>query len=312
MKKVILLSLLAWGVPGFSKIINGTIAVVGNEIILQSEVDEILRRNKSTNSTSDEVLKELIEKRLLESECKKLGFYPSSAEVKQAINDIKKQNRLDDQGLRIALQNMGLTFSAYETQLYFEICKTRIIQNKIRSRVNITKEDLHRAFVQHYGSDAEIKLRLRDMIVAPSSNNSDDLALAKQLAITIVQSLRAGQKWEWVLEKAQKTNPEVHSEILGILSKSDLVAPIAESVFSDSTEKFKGPVETEEGFHVIEVLEKVREQKIPLVDVEKDLHKQLFEKEVERLLKQYIEEVRSSTYVDVHKLLNESQVPSRQ
>lgn len=300
MKKTLFLSLFLWSNLAFSELVDRAVAIVGKELILKSDVDELMRQNPA--ATFKSALDLSVEKAITISECKKLSFYPSETEVKQQIKDIMKQYKLDEAALTKELARMGMTYSGYEAQLYSDMCKGKLIQNKIRNRVNITKDDVQRAYDQKNGSDAQ--LRLRSLLLQPKTKRAADKEEAKKQSLLIVQRLKSGTPFDKVVSDSQKEGSKITSEELDGISKSDLLPHIADAVFSLSTDKIRGPIETDDGFHIFEVLERAEASRKPLVDEEKDLHKQLFEREVERLLKQYIEESRSSTFVDVMESAN--------
>jgi peptidyl-prolyl cis-trans isomerase SurA len=302
MKKLWVVSLLVLSTSSFAEVVDKTVAIVGKEVILKSDVDEVLAHPALKVLSADEALAALVEKSILKADCKTTGNYPSEADLKQTIADVKKQNHLDDTTFLVALQRSGTNLAAYQEQMSTEICKTRIVHSKIRGRVNITQDDVKRAYEQEFGKGKNVKLHVREMNVKVAKEAKDKpatLKKAQELAQTSISNLRAGQKWESVLAQAQKHGLQVSEEDLGTLARKDLVATVADSIFGEGSDNYRGPVQTDDGFHVLEILERVEGTQIALVDVEKDLHKQLFEKEVERLLRQYVEEAKSSVYIDV-------------
>lgn len=298
MKKIIFLPLLLCSHFASSELVNRTLAIVGKELILQSDVEDLIKSAGEPRPSFSAAFDALIEKSLLLSECKKYDFYPTETEIKQQINDIKKQYNLDDKGLIRALggddtaDGGAKTLAAYETQLHFEICRNKIVQNKIRNRVNITPDDVERA-------SQNGQINLRSLFVKIPTQTASIKSATKTQMLAILQRLKGGASFEDIMADETQNNSNLSIVDFGMVSKSVLVPEIAAVVYADSSEKIRGPVETDDGFHLFEVLERVEGKGKPLVDEQKDLHKQLFEKEIERLLKQFIEEARASTYVDI-------------
>ena len=299
MKNSWVLYLLLLSLTVNAEIVDKTVAVVGKELILKSDVDAVLTHPSSGIRSADDALKVLIDKSVITADCKQSGNFPSEAEVKQTISEIKKQNHLDDEGLIRALQQSGLDFATYQTQVGTEICRGRIVYGKIRSRVNVTDDDVKRAYEAQYGEGKGERLHLRDMRIMTPSTDPKLLAKAKQLAITIAQKLEEGQSPETVLAEAKKSGLQVVNEDLGSLTRKELNATVADAVFAKGPDKFRGPVQTDDGFHVIEIRERTEGPRTPLAEVKNDLHKALLDSETERLLKQYVEEAKSSIHIDV-------------
>lgn len=283
-----------------AELVDKTVATVGKEPILKSDVDALTSNPATGVTSSKEALDALLGREALTASCKQSGNYPEAPEVKQTINDIKRQNRIsDDVAFMRALQQNHTTLEAYEKQVAGEMCRNRIVYGKIRGRINITDDDIQRAYEREYGPEATKKLRLRDMRFLTPDAELRKLDKAKREAGVALNKLKDGRSWEVVFKEAKKSGAQVVNEDLGALTRKDLLASIADAVFTDAPGNLRGPIQTEDGIHVIEITERVEGQQTPLAQVKNDLHKQLLDQETERLLRQYVEEAKSSIYIDV-------------
>ena len=287
---------LIFGTVSTAEVFDRTIAVVDKEVVLQSELDDA----KVAPQDRKTYLDNLVTRKLLAKECKKLSIEPSAEEIQQAINDVKKQNHLDDAGLAVALKQMGMSLGDYKQQLNSEICKMKIVQTKIRPRVNISKEDIQQAYENEHGATAGKKISLSHIFIRPSSGSDADIAAAQKLADSIYKDLKGGAKWDSVLTASKSQVAKVTGEDLGAVARVDLLPQIADEAFAKDAGEIRGPIRTHLGFHVLRVKEQLDVEKIPLVNVEKDLHNQLYEKEIEKLLLQYIDDLRASAFIEVH------------
>jgi len=90
-----------------AELVDKTVAIVGTKVILKSDVDEVLAHPMSGVKTREDALAALIDKDVIQEDCKQSGNYPSDSEIKQTISEVKKQNHFDDATFSAALQRSG-------------------------------------------------------------------------------------------------------------------------------------------------------------------------------------------------------------
>ena len=109
--------------------IDKIVAVVNNEVITQSELDEILQRPRREinekfdgeeeqqllNKLTRELLNRLIEKRLQLQVARQKNITVGKEDVEAALNDIKLKNAfIDDEAFKRALAQEGMTLEQYK------------------------------------------------------------------------------------------------------------------------------------------------------------------------------------------------------
>ena len=132
------------------KIVNAIAAVVNDEIITLNEVEQEsqpLIREAEKKSPLDAAtrsklrhtaLEHLIDKKILDQKVKELNIKVGDEEIKQAIDDVKKQNNMASQEVFVsALAGQGLTFEQYRSQLREQIEKLKLVSMEVRSKIQI-------------------------------------------------------------------------------------------------------------------------------------------------------------------------------
>src|SRR5437762_11132124 len=94
------------------------------------------------NDGDREVLEQFITDKLLESEVREAGIKVTDEDVGQYIEQIKAKNRLSDEELKTALSREGQTMASYRAQVKSELEKSEIINRRVKTRVNITNDDV--------------------------------------------------------------------------------------------------------------------------------------------------------------------------
>ncbi|MCX8083816.1 MAG: SurA N-terminal domain-containing protein [Calditerrivibrio sp.] len=156
--KSILILILFTIIPLTSKseIINRILAIVGDKVITQYEVESFNpKRVKEIYSITDEekktaaiktyyknVLDFLVEQYTLEEIGKKYNIVVSEKEAEDAIKDIIQRNNISQKDLEEALENEGITMAQYRWQVKMDILSTRIKNRILNQLVVITEQDI--------------------------------------------------------------------------------------------------------------------------------------------------------------------------
>nr|WP_308221598.1 peptidylprolyl isomerase [Fuchsiella alkaliacetigena] len=85
---------------------------------------------------------------------------------------------------------------------------------------------------------------------------------------------------------------------LGLFAKGQMVPAFEEAAFSLEKEEISDPVETEYGYHLIKVSDKVASRELDLEEVRDDLENYLIEGEKNQLLNDYFEDVYQETEIE--------------
>lgn len=292
-------------------VVERIVAIVDDRVVLLSEVDsvieDIMRAEPPPPGTDpkayrqarrEEVLDTLIAEKLLEQEIQKLRIDVSAAEVDRIIEGTKQQHNLDDDKLKQALAQQGLTLQEYREGLKKQLMKAKIIQLKVKNRVQVTDEDVKSTYQKRQALDArEFKVRARHMLFLVPRGG--DEGPAKQKALAAKQRVDAGADFAAVAQEVSEDPTAKNGGALGVFSRGEMVAEFEKVAFSTEPGTVAGPVRTQFGWHLILVDERVPLQSAPLDQVEEDLRNRLYEAEIERAFKGYIEELKRKAYIEV-------------
>lgn len=129
-----------------NEVVDRIVAIVGEDIVLQSEVDEFTkmqkgRFGKKTNLTRTEVLEELIKDRLLRQEIKRREIEVTPEDVKRAIGGILAQNQMTLDQLKAELARKGMSYEQYRNELEGHIRNMKFMSQVIYPRIDVGADD---------------------------------------------------------------------------------------------------------------------------------------------------------------------------
>jgi peptidyl-prolyl cis-trans isomerase SurA len=164
---VVTVLVAAWPVraqsPGSSFIVERVLVRVNGEIFTQSELTQ--RQTDAVRSRQDQpravpeaelfkllqemtpdILVETVDELLIIQHGRELGFTFSDDEFKKGLDTLKKDNNLDDAGLREALKQEGLTLDELRRNFERAWLRQMVQAREIFPRMRITEEELRQHF----------------------------------------------------------------------------------------------------------------------------------------------------------------------
>lgn len=87
-------------------------------------------------------LREMIIQQLLLKEAESLGIKVGDEEVVAYMDEIKRQNKVDNEGFKKLLATRGMKEEDYKKQVINDILRSRVISTKVRSKVNVMDDEI--------------------------------------------------------------------------------------------------------------------------------------------------------------------------
>ncbi len=259
---------------GAAQVIDRIAAVVNDDIILASEVDEKmfildaqgqLAGQDSTQlaQVRKDVLDRLIEERLVVQRAKSQGITVDDAEVTtrvdDAMNKVKSQFPTDAD-FEAALQKEGLSRTMlrerYESDIRQELLAQKVVGKEIRSKVEVTSDQVKKYFEEHKDDlpQKPEEVHLAHIVVYPVDPAKAAAAKAKIDAAR--KRIVGGEKFEDVAEDVSDDPSAARGGLLGWFQAGDLDPDFQAVVDTIQVGELSAPVRTRFGWHLIEVLDR--------------------------------------------------------
>ncbi len=299
---------------GQARVVEKIVALVGSDIILQSEVEDRAapmmadiaaisnpsQRAARAAAVRRQILERMVDEQLLVQEAADLKISISSEEVDRSIEQIKKDYGLDEAQLREELRKQGMSLAAYRQNTKREILKYRVINIAVGSKVSVSDADVHSYYERHMQA-ANLQVRASHIFLAiPEGADAASAQEREEQAKKLLQRAQSGEDFAR-LAREYSEDPATRSEggDLGWFGKDILPKPIEELVFSMKVDEVRGPVRADRGFHVIKLLGRRAQDPKPLAEVRDQIRGQLRQREMERQTKNFLSELRKKTLVDI-------------
>jgi peptidyl-prolyl cis-trans isomerase SurA len=298
-----------------ARVVERVAAVVGDSLVLASEVEDRVgplmadvnhitdpeKRAARATALRREVLERLIDDELILQQAAELKLSISSEQVDSSIEEIKKQNSLNDDQLREALRSQGMTMAAYRADLRRQLLRYRVLNIAVGSRVNISDDEVRAYYDRHMKDGSNVQVRAAHVFVAIP--DGADAATVTEKQGQAQKILERAQKGEDFAKLARETSDDAATRAdggdLGYFGKDMLPKAIEELVFAMKVGEVRGPIRVDRGFHVIKLVDRKVKDPKPFDEVKDDIRMQLRGKDMERQTKIYLTELRKKTLVDI-------------
>lgn len=316
MRVSLVVAALAIASPASARVVEKIAAVVGDEIVLTSEVEDHAapfmqeiaaipnQAQRATRAAAlrREILDRLVDERLILQQATDLKLSVSSEDVDRSIEQIRKENNnLSEAQLAEELKRAGQSMASYRQEIKKQILRYRVINIAVGSKVAVSDNDVQSYYERHMKGGDNTQVRASHIFVSiPEDADAVTLKAKQRFAHDLLARIKAGEDFA-KLAKEFSQDPATREEggDLGFFGRGMLPKPIEEMVFSMQVGDVRGPVRADRGFHVIKLVDKRTKPVKPLSEVREELRNQLRQKEMERQTKNYLAELRKRTLVDV-------------
>jgi len=280
-------------------VIDRIVATVDGEPITTYQVDTFIRANvrgADPESVGAEdrkkVLDVLINDMIVEMESSRLGVGVGSEEVNNYIEQIKKQNDLDDEKLAKALEQQGLTIDTYRIQVRKEIQRSQLIARNVRSQVNVTPEEIQKFYDEHKAqfSDAEA-VTVRHIFFTVPQGVDDPQQVGQLLGEKAKRAygrLQGGEPFESVARSMSEGPDATQGGMLGKLKRGEMRPELEQIAFSMREGQFSQPVQSPFGLHILYVEKRHAGTAVPLETVQEQIKERLYAQATEARFQEWV------------------------
>lgn len=311
---LILLLTISFSAPAGAEVISGIAAIVNDEVVtiyeLNREYDRVLKEETKKGAVTEaaakklrsEVLNALVDRKLIRQKIKELNIAISEEELRQSIEEIKKQNGLSQEALVSALLAQGLTFDQYKAQMREQLERLRLMGQEVKSKIQVSEREVR----EYYEANPalfreENTYRARHIFLKVGKNaTNDEIKKAMERAATVMAEAKGSSDFA-ALARKYSDDPGAAKDggDLGTFKKGDMLPEIESAVITMNPGEISDLVTTPAGFHIIKLEEKSVDRVKPLDAVKGLVEETLYRKKSEERFTQWSEELRKGAAVEL-------------
>lgn len=243
--------------------IDRIVAVVNDDVILQSELNEAVRAVQQQyasqpgqlppmNVLQKQVLDRLILMRLQVQKAQDQGVHVSDADVDKAVAAVAEQNKITPEQLRAEVERTG-SFSQFRQQLADQLTVQRLHENVVHDQVSVTDSEIDNLLSSPSYKAGEVHLA-HIQISTPSGADAAAIKAAQTKAEQALAAIKGGMDFHAAAIRYSDAPDALDGGDLGWRRMDELPAAFADTIASmkpgDVSPALRGPT----GFHILKLL----------------------------------------------------------
>lgn len=296
---------------GRAEVVERVVAVVNDDAIFLSELrtkagpylpramglPTEAQRMAAIDQIYGQVLELLIQQRLVVQAAEAEDITITSADIDQAITTVRTESHLSEAEFWEAVGLQGYaTREAYRRDIRNQLIQYRVLNARVRGRVNITLEDVRQRYDEMVArSRRSLEYVAADIIVRfPRDAGATDVLRARREAEAIHASIRDADDFDDAMEEHRGIE-------LGRLAEGDLEPALEEAIANLEEGQFTEPVQGTRGFHIIllRAREMAESDMASFETMQNEIYQEMLRDAMETQQRLFLEELRREAHIEV-------------
>jgi len=303
-----------------AEVVDKVIAVVNDEVITLSELDEettVLFRS-ITQSNQDQpvvdalaqareiALNGMIERRLITQKAKKYNVSVTDEDVDAAYEKMRQGMSLDPTEFRHKLATSGLTEESYRGKLKSQILQSRLLSFDVRSKIIVTDEMILDYYDEHYTSRVDkgsyylFQIGCNNAKTGDPENAKTDQQQTRERTERIYDLAQKGQDFKMLAEKFSELPSATDGGDIGVFTLDEMAPAMRDAVRDLKPGEISAIIESSTGYQFFKLLsgeEKAIVVTAPLESVKEEIREKLFEEKLKTAYSEWVTKLKEEAYI---------------
>jgi peptidyl-prolyl cis-trans isomerase SurA len=252
-----------------SILLDRVIAIVNDDIVMESEVGQRLRQitgrlqQQGTRLPPEQLMKQrVLDQLILESIqlqlAERAGIRISDTQLNETLVNIAQSNGLTLQQFQQQLAAEGETYAAAREQIRREMVVTRIQQREVDRRVRVSEQEINNFLDSKEGRERSgVEYYLGHILISvPENANPEEEQAALAKAESVLEELKAGADFQQMAVARSDGRQALNGGVIGWRKENELPSIAADVLPNLGVGEPSGLIRSASGFHIITALKK--------------------------------------------------------
>jgi len=323
MKNKVLCLVVFLALPGLvraqeikKRVIEEIIARVNNDIITSSDFEQaraaVLQEvqedcpgctpakiQQMAAEREANLLRDLIDNRLLIQKGKELGFNVEPDVIKQ-MDRIRQQNNLEDmEDLCRAVEATGISCEDWKANIRNGLLTQEVIRREVGPTLDLGRDEVQAYYEAHKEEFVRPEqVYLFEIFVSTEGKPESETPELEKKANTLLDRVRnAGEDFEELAKRYSDGSTADRGGALGMFQRGQLAPELEETAFKMNRNDVSDVIRTKTGFLLLKCGQRFEEGLQPVDKVENEIMNRLYMEKMQPGLRVYLDKLRQESYV---------------
>ena len=294
-----------------AEVVDKIVAIVDDEIITQSEVEESLasfiadykirygeeETRQRLEEAKGDALNRLIEEKLILQQAKKRGIQVNESEVNVRLQQVRDKFNSEEEFLML-LSESGLTITKLKDKYRAQLMMKTMINGIIQYNIAVSPTEIASYYHGHkdeFMQPEKVNFRIILLKFKPEKSKIVTASQAKD----ILKKIRSGEDFATLASEYSQGPNAANGGSMGFLSRGDMVKEIDEALFSLAEGEVSEAIETSLGYNIVKVEKRIPKSELSFEEAAPLVRERLFEREAELVFREFIDKLKENAYVDI-------------
>lgn len=249
--------------------LNRIVAIVNNDVILSSELDDAM--NKIIKQLSEKgtpipehatLIKQVLERLVVDSLQLQIatdnGITVNDSMLNSEIQDLARENGVSLTEFRDILERDGYSYAAFREDLRRQLIISQVRRQMVASRIKVTDQEVDNLLAMLKASGkSDIEYHLGHILISiPEAASPEEIQAAEQRANRILGQLRNGMNFSETATAESDGQTALEGGDIGWRSIGQIPSLFLDSVKTMQVGDLSDLIRSSSGFHIIKILGK--------------------------------------------------------
>jgi len=248
----------------------------------------------------EEIIEQLVVQELLWQEAQRHQIAVSDAEVGEELNKLKNGFETERE-FTFSIEAGGFTEETFRENIRQQRSVQSMIANEI-TKSSVADDAEVEAFYNDNLDKMSVpeQIRARHILIKVEGDDETVNAAALEKISAIQKRLEAGESFPLVAIDTSEGPSGAKGGDLGLFGRGQMVGAFEEAAFALEPGEVSGPVETQFGFHLIKLEERVAAETVPFETASPQIRDYLSQQKLQQTVETLITDLRETGDVKIH------------
>ena len=242
------------------------VAVVENDIVMQSELDTKLRtvvgqmqqqgiQLPSSSVLETQVLERMILTKIQLQRAEETGIRVDDETLNRTISNIAAENKVSLSQFRDILEEDGFSYEQFRENIRNEIIISRLRQREVDNRISISTKEIDNALSNmEFQGKTETEYQLSHILISlPEAPTPDEEEQARLVATKVLEDLKAGQDFALMATTFSDGQRALEGGDLGWRKNNEIPTLFSTQITSMEKGDISDLIKSSSGYHIVKL-----------------------------------------------------------